>query len=385
MVKNGSRGNIIPGEETEAVTEIRCTDCKAAYPLTGLPFRCTECGGIYDFDGPPLFSPERIEDGLPGYWRHRHSFSLFEGAPLVSLGEGNTPLLWEKFEGHEVALKLESLQPTGSYKDRGSAVLVSQLLGRGVREAVEDSSGNAGASFAAYAAQAGLTCRVYVPEAASGPKRVQIEQYGAKLMRIPGPRSEAARAVLVEADAGVAYASHAYLPFGLPGIATIAYEIWEQLGRQAPGSLVAPVGHGGLLLGIVRGFSALESARLIGRKPFYLGVQAAACDPVVRAFQHGLEAMTVAGEEATVAEGVRVRMPVRARALIQEIKADQGAFCAVPETEILPAFHALARRGYYVEPTSALVWAVLSTWIAKLPKPVVVVLTGLGLKYMPST
>ena len=385
MVKSGLKGITIPGEETEVVTRIRCVDCNTPYPLTGLPYRCPDCGGIYDFDGPPFFSPERLEDGLPGYWRYRHSFSLVEGAPLVSLGEGNTPLLWEKFEGQKVALKLESLQPTGSYKDRGSAVLISQLLGRGVHEAVEDSSGNAGASFAAYAAQAGLNCRVYVPEAASGPKRVQIEQYGAKLVRIPGPRSEAARAVLVEADAGVAYASHAYLPFGLPGIATIAYEIWEQLGRQAPGSLVAPVGHGGLLLGIVRGFSALQSSRLIDRQPFYLGVQAAACDPVVRAFQHGLGAMADAGEEATVAEGVRVRMPVRARALIQEIQPDQGAFCAVPEDDILPAFHSLARRGYYVEPTSALAWAVLSTWITKLPKPVVVVLSGLGLKYMPST
>ena len=285
------------------MAKILCSDCKRPYPVEGIVYRCPVCGGVYDFDGPPDFSLEEIEPNLPGYWQYRHSFSLPDSAPLVSLGEGNTPLVWEDYHGRKIGLKLESLNPTGSYKDRGSAVLASQLLARGVEQAVEDSSGNAGASFAAYAAQAHIRARIFVPEAAAGPKRTQIEMYGADLVRVPGPRSEAAKAVLAQAEAGMAYASHAYLPFGLPGIATIAYEIWSSLGWMAPGSIIAPVGHGGLLLGIVRGFAALARSGLIAQPPYYLGVQAAACDPVVRAFKYGLAAMGTAGEGATLAEG----------------------------------------------------------------------------------
>ncbi len=363
---------------------IRCTDCGQPYPDHDAPHLCPVCGGIYDFDGPPDFSLERIDPSLPGYWRYRSAFSLTSGAPVVTLGEGNTPLVWVERGGRQIGLKLESLNPTGSYKDRGSAVLVSQLLGRGVQEAVEDSSGNAGASFAAYAAWSGIRSRIFVPESASGPKRQQIELYGAELIRVPGPRSEAARAVLAEVQRGAVYASHAYLPFGLAGIATIAYEIWEQLGRMEPGCVIAPVGHGGLLLGIRRGFAALKNAGLITDEPFYLGVQAAACDPVVRAAQRGLAAMAEVGEGATLAEGVRVTKPARARALIQEIPPDRGTFIAIPEGEIEPAYRDLGRRGISAEPTSALAWAALDHLPPGIRAPIIAVLTGFGLKYMPS-
>jgi len=263
-------------------------------------------------------------------------------------------------------------------------VLVSQLLGRGVREVVEDSSGNAGASFAAYAARSGIRSRIFVPESASGPKRMQIELYAAELVRVPGPRSEAARAVLEAARCGSVYASHAYLPFSLPGIATIAYETWEQLGGRAPASVIAPVGHGGLLLGVRRGFAALKNSGLMAEEPNYFGVQSAACDPVVLAAQRGLGAMAEAGEEPTLAEGVRVRTPVRAQALLQEIPADKRTFIAIPEDEIRAAYHDLGRRGICIEPTSALVWAALGHIKDQLREPVIAVLTGFGLKYMPS-
>ncbi len=363
---------------------IRCVDCSQPYPDESVPFRCPVCGGIFDYDDSPSFSLANLQHHLPGYWRYRASFELVEGAPVVTLGEGNTPLLWEVVANQPVGLKMESLNPSGSYKDRGSAVLVSQLLGRGVREAVEDSSGNAGASFAAYAARAGLKCRIYVPESASGPKRRQIEVYGADLIPIPGPRSEAARAVLQEAEKGVPYASHAYLPFGLMGIASIAYELWEQMGGSVPGSLIAPVGHGGLLLGIVRGFSALKKAGYVERVPYYVGVQAAACDPVVQAFFNGLKAMDNAGEGDTLAEGVRVRQPVRGKALIEEIQSTGGEFLAIEEGEISDSFIELGARGYYVEPTSALTWAALKKRLNELPQPIVAVISGNGLKYYPS-
>ncbi|KPL80085.1 pyridoxal-phosphate dependent enzyme [Levilinea saccharolytica] len=362
---------------------IRCVSCRQAYPAQGLPHVCPTCGGVFDFDGPPLFDPAQVDPRQPGMWRYRAAFDLFSGAPVVTLGEGQTPLVWVQRDGRSIGLKLESLNPTGSYKDRGTAVLISQLRARGAESAVEDSSGNAGASFAAYAARAGMRGRVFVPASASGPKRIQIEAYGAELAAVAGPRSAAAAAVMEEVLAGAVYASHAYLPFGLSGIATIAYELWETLGG-APGTVVAPAGHGGLLLGLVRGFAALEQAGLIARAPFYVGVQAAACAPMAEAFSQGLRQPAAAAENTTLAEGVRVTQPVRGAALLHEIPPGKGLFTAVPEAEILPAAQALNRQGIYVEPTSALVWAALSQVRVNLPEPVILILTGNGLKYIPT-
>lgn len=358
---------------------IRCTRCRQPYPQDTVPHRCPNCGGVFDFDAPQLFDPAQTDASLPGMWRYRSAFGLPEHAPLVSLGEGNTPLLPLAQDGRSVFLKMESHNPTGSYKDRGSAVLLSQLAARGVAQAVEDSSGNAGASFAAYAARAGVKARVFVPEGASGPKRGQIEAYGADLVRVPGPRSAAAEAVLAEVQAGAVYASHAYLPFGLPGIASIAYEIFEQL-RGAPGTLVAPVGHGGLLLGVMRGFAALHSAGLIDHLPVYRGVQARRCAPAWLAFTRGLLAMDEVEEGPTLAEGVRVRQPVRVEAILNELTPG-SAITVVEEDAILPAYHALARAGIHVEPTSALAWAALAGELTKLPTPIVVIISAAGLKY----
>jgi len=226
---------------------VRCTRCGKPYPKTGAPFRC-ECGGIFDFIDLPAFSRNEIDPSEHGLWKYHRLIGFDSNVQRVTLGEGDTALLPLSINGEEVFLKLEYQNPTASYKDRGSAVLISFLNSRGVTYAVEDSSGNAGASFAAYAARAGIRGRVYVPSTASGPKRAQIEAYGAELVEVPGPRSEAARAVLAETEKGIVYASHAAMPFGLAGIATIAYEIVQQLG-QAPGTIIAPIGHGGLMYG----------------------------------------------------------------------------------------------------------------------------------------
>lgn len=374
---------------TAAAPRIRCTRCAEPYPSEGTPYLCPRCGGVFDFVGPPILDIHALDPRKPGLWRFSHAFDLPEQAPVISLGEGGTPLIPFAYQNQTVWLKLESLNPTGSYKDRGSAVLLSQLAARGVTRAVEDSSGNAGASFAAYAARAGLHARVFVPESASGPKRSQIESYGAELMRIPGPRSAAAAAVLKEVQDGpangsvTAYGSHAYLPFGLAGIATIAYELWEQLGR-APGTVIAPVGHGGLLLGIMRGFAALAQAGLIERQPYYVGVQAQACAPVWLGYTRGVDAMASAPEEVTVAEGVRVRTPVRAQAILQEMAIGAGRMEAVAEAAILPAYRELARAGVHVEPTSALVWAAFKENFGNFPEPITLILSGAGLKYQPT-
>ncbi|HWQ45827.1 MAG TPA: pyridoxal-phosphate dependent enzyme, partial [Longilinea sp.] len=305
--------------------------------------------------------------------RYVSTYGLPEPEKYVSLGEGGTPLVQDQIEGKPVYLKLEYANPTGSYKDRGSSVLVSHLIQRGVSQAVEDSSGNAGASFAAYAAKAGIKAKIFAPDSASGPKLNQIEMFGAELAKIPGPRSAAAEAVLIEAAKGITYASHAYMPFGLLGIATTAYEIWEELG-DAPGSIVCPVGHGGALWGMMIGFQALHMAGLIREEPYYLAAEAKNCAPLLT----GADAASKG--QPTVAEGVRVTNPSRGSSIIEHLSSGHGKIVAVPEDSILPAYQSMASQGWYVEPTSALAWCAVQMEKKNLPDPVVVILTGSGLK-----
>jgi len=358
------------------MTGIRCQQCQAEYPPSGLPFICPTCGGNWDQVGFPDIDLAAV-DPLPGVWRYQHTFDLGGNKPPVTLGEGKTPFVEDRYLGRQIFFKLENLNPTGSYKDRATVVLVNHMVERGISTAVEDSSGNAGASFAAYAARAGIHSKVYIPASASGPKRRQIEMYGAELLAIEGPRSAAALAVRKAADEGTPYASHAYLPFGMDGIATIAYEIFESLGA-APGTVIAPVGHGSFLLGIARGFKALQAKEYIKKTPVLVGVQAAACAPIAAEWQ-GLKGNF--SEEVTVAEGVRVRNPVRGTALLEQVKSSGGVIQAISEGSILPARDELAGRGFYVEPTSAIVWAAYRQLADGLPDPVVLMLSGTGFKY----
>jgi threonine synthase len=272
------------------------------------------------------------------------------------------------------------MNPTGSFKDRGSSTLISFLQSRGVQEAVEDSSGNAGASFAAYAARAGMKAKVFIPDAASGPKRSQIEAYGAEVIRIMGPRSNAADAVRKKADLGTAYASHAYLPFNLPGYATAAYEIYEQLGHRAPGTVFVPVGQGGLLLGMWRGFETMVTTGLIPTAPRFVGVQARACAPIWAIFAYGLDGLRWVTEAPTAAEGIRVLYPLRGDMVLRAVEKSGGMLLAVDEEDIFPARDLLAHRGFYVEATSAVVVKAFEQAASQMPGPWVMVLTGSGLK-----
>ena len=360
--------------------DVSCTNCGQAYPPDGFPYHCPSCGGLYDSPSPLKFDPAQVDCSQPGIWRYRQTFGLPDEAEAVSLGEGNTPLVWAEAFGRRVAFKCEFLNPTGSFKDRGSAVIAAWLRSRGIREVVEDSSGNAGASLAAYAARAGIRAQIFVPESASGPKRTQIEAYGAELTLVPGTRTDVAEAVKKAADTDASYASHAYLPFNIPGYATAAYEIFEQLGNQMPGAVIVPAGQGGLLLGLSCGFGTLRIAINTCSSPKLIGVQARACAPLWALFTAGrVEHASVTGN-STQAEGVRVRFPLRGGAVVAAVKESDGMIVAVDEEDVQPGRDALARLGFYVEPTSAIVWPALAQTIRDLADPVVVVLTGSGLK-----
>jgi threonine synthase len=359
---------------------LHCSTCQRTYPVHTQEWRC-ECGGIFELEGTPSFSRHAIKADMPTLWRYRAMLPIEDEENIVSLGEGLTPLVPIRIYDLPVLCKLEFLAPTGSFKDRGTAVLVSVLRGMGVAEVVEDSSGNAAASLAAYCARAGIQARIFVPAHASAAKLAQIAVYGAELVRVEGPRENAALAAQ-EAAKTAYYASHNYSPLFVEGTKTIAYEVWEHLGQSAPDNLIFPLGNGSLLTGAYRGFMELRAAGLLDHMPRLFAVQSAACAPFYEAYRQGREDTEPVTAGKTVAEGICIARPSRGRQVLRAIRETGGAVVTVDDTEVQNARVMLARLGLYVEPTSATAAAALR----KLDKTIaadeitVIPLTGSGLK-----
>jgi threonine synthase len=294
-----------------------------------------------------------------------------------------TPLVPGDWAGAPVLFKLEFMMPTGSFKDRGTTVLVSYLKSRGVDRVLEDSSGNAGASLSAYAAAAGMRCRILVPETASYPKIAQIAACGADVVTIKGARQQVAEEALRQ-SAEIFYASHNWQPFFVEGVKTLAYELWEQLDFRAPDNVVVPLGYGSNVLGADRGFTELVRNGELGKRPRLFGVQAANCAPYQAAFQAGVERLVPTTISPTVAEGVATPQPTRVAEVLHAVRETGGTIVAVDEAEIVEALRGLARRGLYVEPTSAVAAAGLTRLLASgdvgSDETTVLVLTGSGLK-----
>ncbi len=315
-------------------------------------------------------------------WRYARAL-LVERAHAVTMGEGWTPLLPGVWNGAPVQFKLEFMMPTGSFKDRGMTVMVSYLKSRGIDALLEDSSGNAGASLAGYAAAAGLKCRILIPETASYPKIAQIAAYGADVVTIRGTRQDVADAA-VQQSADIFYASHNWQPFFVEGTKTLAYELWEQGGFQAPDSVVVPLGYGSNILGCARGFAELVRSGEIAAMPRLFGVQAENCAPYFAAYRTGGETLVPTEISPTIAEGIASSKPTRVREVLNAVRASGGSIVAVSEAQIVTALGALAQRGLYVEPTSAAAAAgltqLIDTGIIQAGARTVLVLTGSGLK-----
>jgi threonine synthase len=358
-----------------------CPACGETYPLATPLWRC-RCGSHLNLTPQAGIDRDAIEGGLRSLWRYRHALATPE-PPLVSLGEGWTPLIERPFAGAPVLLKLEYMAPTGSFKDRGVAVMLNYLLHRGVARVCEDSSGNGGAALAAYAAAAGIPCRILVPAGNSSAKIIQIAAYGAEVMPVPGSRQDVADAALAEAEHSF-YASHNWQAFFLEGTKTLGYELWEQLGFAQPDNIVAPTGGSSNLLGCHAAFSELRRRGAIKRLPRLFGVQPLAVAPLHAAFTAGADGLVPSPVGPTIAEGIAVSRPMRAREFLAALRDSGGATVAVGETEIVDGLRALARAGIFVEPTAAAAaagYARLSASGQIAPgERTVLVLTGSGLK-----
>jgi threonine synthase len=360
----------------------RCDACGRAYPFETLIWRCV-CGSPLEWrPEPPLrCSRAEIDRGDASLWRYAAALPVSKAERQAFLGEGWTPLL--AGPEPELLLKCDFLCPTGSFKDRGSSVLMNYLARQGVTAALEDSSGNAGASIAAYGTAAGIKCEVYVPASASGAKLAQIEAYGATLVTVPGSRQAVTDAALQRSHE-LFYASHNWHPLFLAGTRTLGFELWEQLGFQAPDAVVTPVGAGSTLLGCWRAFNELAVSEPGTRMPRLYAAQPAACAPLVAAL--AADEVVPSGVEPgeTRAEGTRIGRPIRGRELLRALRESGGRAQAVPEAAIAAAQTRLGRQGLFVEPTGALAYAAALALRAageiRTGERVAVVLTGHGLK-----
>ncbi len=383
---------------------LTCAACGRTYGPRKRVWRC-ECGGLLDLNPP---APQLVRDtftALRSTGARREAHGLWRYAPLLPIahpdevrayGEGLTPLTRARAAGHAARaakgsaalgplLKLDYLFPSGSFKDRGSAVMLNRLRELDVTDLVEDSSGNAGASVATYSARNGLRCAIFAPASASRGKLAQVAQAGARLVAVPGPREKATEEAEEAAKAGAYYAGHNRNPFFLAGMKTWAYEVYEQLGGRAPGDCVFPVGGGSMLIGAHRGFRDLLAAGLISRLPRLWAAQTDSCDPVARAIAEGLDHLPPVDKRPTVAEGIALVQPPRGAKILAAIRETGGGAVTVPEGDVLPAAGELARLGFFVEPTSVAAWAgctrLATTGRFPDPADVVVTLTGSGLKF----
>jgi threonine synthase len=364
-----------------------CRACGREYAAgPGEPWRC-DCGApleLRDPADPPEEPPHPADlDRDRGLWAFD---ALLPVERRVTFGEGWTPLV--DAPGFDADLKLEYVFPTGSFKDRGATTTLSRAAGLGVDHVVEDSSGNAGAAIATYAARGGVEATIYVPEDAKPAKLAAIERAGAAVKRVSGSRGDVTDACVAAADAGEGYyASHAWRPAFLAGTATFAMETCAQRGWSAPDAVVCPVGHGTLLLGAYRGFRALAEAGWIAEMPRLLAAQAAGVAPLV-ATVRGEDAAAGANDAAAgtndAADGIQIAEPARLDEQVEAIEDTGGDAVAVDAAATRDALERLRGAGFYVEPTCAVALAALERYrgagVLDGDPDVVVPLTGSGLK-----
>ncbi len=308
---------------------------------------------------------------VPLIERYRDRLPFAEGDPLITLQEGSTPLLraplLSEMVGAEVRLKLEGANPTGSFKDRGMTCAVSAAVREGAKAVICASTGNTAASAAAYAARAGITCAVIVPEGkiATG-KMAQILIHGARVISLDGNFDRALELVRELTDKHPIALVNSVNEFRIEGQKTSSFEILEDL-DDAPEALFIPVGNAGNVTAYWRGFSEMGAA------PMMFGMQAEGAAPLV--LGHPVE------NPETVASAIRIGSPARWEDAMAAMTQSRGKIRSVSDEEILVAYRLLAaKEGMFCEPASAASVAGLLKYGTDGAKQVVCVLTGRGIK-----
>lgn len=375
---------------------------------------CPACGGSCDLSQPrgacpacarPLVArydlarvrAEVSRESLGSFgtdlWRYRCVLPFAADFPAVRLGEGGTPLLplarlAERLELAQLWLKEESGNPTQSFKARGLALAVNGAMAFERRGIALPSAGNAGSAAAAYAAAAGMPCRIAVPD--DTPEAFLLEQraFGAEVRLVRGTISDAGKLIAEWAPAPEWWNVATFKePFRLEGKKTLGYEIAEQLGWSLPDVILYPTGGGTGLVGMWRAFRELaELGWVTGRMPRLVAVQVAGCAPIVRAFEAGAERATPWEGAVTVASGLRVPGPFADSLILEAIRGSGGTALAVSEEDMFDGMLELSsEEGVFACPEGAATLAALrllrrSGEVGSNDR-VVIYDTGSGLKY----
>lgn len=327
----------------------------------------------------------QVDTATRSLWRYRAALPMLAPDP-ITMGEGCTPLVPRSLHGATALLKLEWFMPTGSFKDRGASVMLTYLRQQGITEVLEDSSGNGGAAVSAYAAAGGMKATIMAPESTSPAKTVAMRAAGATVELIPGNRQATSDAAEARAETTF-YASHNWHPFFLQGTKTLAYELWEDLGFEAPDNVIIPCGAGSNVLGCDIGFGELLRAGAIRKLPRLFAAQPENCGPIAASFMAGKAERIATPILPTIAEGTAIAQPIRLPEVIAALHRSRGGAVMLTEEEIAASALSLARTGIYVEPTCAQAEAafrrLLEAGAIHPNERTVLVLTGTGLKATP--
>ena len=326
-------------------------------------------------------------------WHYRDLLPIPADARPVTLGEGATPMIAaDRLRAHfgfeRLLLKNETGNPTGSFKDRQISVGITHARHIGAKTVIVMSSGNVACSASAYAARAGMEAVLLFHGHAAPSKLRQAAAYRGRVIRVPTDSSRAVMELCIQASEEIGWyhltTAGLYEPYNVEGAKTIAYELYQQTGGDLPEWVVVPVGGGGLLGAVWRGFQDLVRLGLIDRCPRMAGVQPAGCAPLAQAIDRGwtfLESLAHPWPAPkTIAGGLADDILFDGHTALPAIRETNGAAITVSDEEILDGLGLLARtEGVLCEPSSAVVVAAL----AKLPRDangVCCVITGSGIK-----
>ncbi len=381
--------------------ELRCIQCHVAYPLHESRYTC-ECGGLLDVWQPlaelrQVVSRELFDSRLgqhcapyaSGVWRFRELILPVGEADIVSRPEGNTPLYADGRLGDWVGLrhlrlKHEGENPTGSFKDRGMTVGVTQAKVVGAWAVACASTGNTSASLAAYGALAGLSVVVFIPQGkvAFG-KLAQALAYGATTLQVQGDFDAAMRLVRQACDELGIYLLNSVNPFRLEGQKSIIFEMIQQLGWEAPDWIVVPAGNLGNTAAFGKALYELRELGLIDRLPRLAAVQARGANPFYRSFRDGFH-QRYRVQARTVATAIRIGNPVSYERAVRSMRWTNGVVVEVSDQEIMDAKAQVDGAGIGCEPASAAAVAgtrkLAQAGVIRRDERVVVVLTGHLLK-----
>lgn len=335
---------------TSFLTDLICARCGAQHDADTLQGVCASCGSPllarYDLDAArQSVTPADLPARPFTLWRYEEMLPVRDRRFQVTLGEGGTPLLslprlGEQLRVPGLSAKMEGVNPTGCFKDRGMAVAVSRAKELGATELVVPTAGNAGGALAAYAARAGLCARVIMPADAPAPNIAEARATGGDVRLVDGLIDEAGRQAKLVAAAGYAF-NLATLrePYRIEGKKTMGYELAEQNGWRLPDVVVYPTGGGTGLIGMWKAFEEMEALGWIepGQRPRMVSVQASGCAPLVAAFRAGHEESIPWIDARTDAAGLRVPHALGDFMILKAIYDSRGIAVAVSDREMRDA------------------------------------------------